>query len=91
MNRLEKLSDEKVFDIARQVVADFPDDKLQVAIEQLEKGGHLVSVTSCATKIGATPKSWSQRASSHARRRRCSNFLRMLFTRTAAGRMSRRR
>lgn len=43
MTRLEKLSDEKVFTIAKQVVADFPDDKLQTAIEQLEKDGQLVS------------------------------------------------
>jgi hypothetical protein len=43
MSRLEKLSDEKVFGIARNVVKDFPDDQLQAAIELLDKGGHLVS------------------------------------------------
>jgi AbiJ N-terminal domain 3 len=43
VKRLEKLSDDKVFSIAKQVIADFPDDKLQTAIEQLEKDGHLVS------------------------------------------------
>jgi hypothetical protein len=43
MQRLEKLSDERVFTIAKQIVADFPDDKLQAAVEQLEKDGHLVS------------------------------------------------
>jgi hypothetical protein len=43
MSRLEALSDEKVFNIAKQVVADFPDDRLQAAVEQLEKDGHLVS------------------------------------------------
>jgi len=43
MERLEKLSDEKVFTIAKQVVADFPDDKLQAAVEQLEEDGHLIS------------------------------------------------
>ncbi len=43
MTRLEKLSEEKVFNIAKQVVADYPDDKLQVAIEKLEKDGHLIS------------------------------------------------
>lgn len=43
MSRLERLSDEKVFNIAKQVVADFPDDKLRAAVEQLEKDGHLIS------------------------------------------------
>lgn len=43
MKRLEKLSDEKVFKIAKSVVEDFPDDKLQAAIEVVEKEGHLVS------------------------------------------------
>jgi hypothetical protein len=43
MRRLEKLSDEKVFNLAKNVVQDFPDDKLQAAIELLEKGGHLVT------------------------------------------------
>ncbi len=39
MSRLEKLSDEQVFHISKQVVADFPDDKLQAVVEQLEKDG----------------------------------------------------
>ncbi len=43
MSRLEKLSDEKVLGIARSVVKDFPDDKLQAAVELLDKDGHLVS------------------------------------------------
>ncbi len=43
MKRLEKLSDEEVFHIAKKVVADFPDDKLQAAIELIDKEGHLVS------------------------------------------------
>ena len=43
MARLEKLSDEKVFGVAKKVLGDFPDDKLQAAVEQLEKGGHLIS------------------------------------------------
>ena len=43
MSRLEKLYDEKVLCIARNVVKDFPDDQLQAAIELLDKDGHLVS------------------------------------------------
>jgi hypothetical protein len=43
LRRLEKLSDEKVLAVAKDVVKDFPDDKLQAAIELLEKDGHLVS------------------------------------------------
>jgi hypothetical protein len=43
MRRLEKLSDEKVLTVAKDVVRDFPDDKLQAAIELLEKDGRLVS------------------------------------------------
>lgn len=43
MRRLEKLSDARVFEVAKQVVEDFPDDELQVAIEHLEKDGKLVS------------------------------------------------
>src|SRR5208337_3692593 len=35
--------DEKVVDVARSVIRDFPDDKLQRALEELEEGGHLVS------------------------------------------------
>ena len=41
--RLEKLSDEKVFGVAKSVVQDFPDDKLLLAIELLEKDGHLIT------------------------------------------------
>ena len=43
MRRLEKLSDEKVFVVAKQVVEDLPHDKLQAAIELLAKDGKLVS------------------------------------------------
>ena len=43
MSRLEKLLDEKVFNIAKQVVSDYPNDKLQAAVEQIEEGGRLVS------------------------------------------------
>lgn len=43
MRRLEKLSDEKVVDVARSVIRNFLDDKLQRALEELEEGGHLVS------------------------------------------------
>ncbi len=45
MRRLEKLSDGAVLDIAKQVVKDFPDDKLQAAIEQLAGGGLVTDVT----------------------------------------------
>lgn len=43
MHRLEKLSDEKVLAIARQVAADHFHDGLQAAIETLESNGRLVS------------------------------------------------
>lgn len=43
MHRLEKLSDERVFKVAREVVRDFPDDELQAAIELIEKEGRLVT------------------------------------------------
>jgi hypothetical protein len=43
MRRLEKLSDEKVFGVAKSVVQDFPDDKLLAAVELLEKDGHLIT------------------------------------------------
>lgn len=43
MRRLEKLSDERVFKIAKRVAADYPSDKLLAAVEQLDKGGHLIS------------------------------------------------
>jgi hypothetical protein len=63
MKRLEKLSDEKVLAIARQVVEDFPDDKLRVAIEQLDKDGHLVTDLTrrhLATALNAWPLSGEQ-------------------------------
>ncbi|AXQ31765.1 hypothetical protein D0B54_15955 [Solimonas sp. K1W22B-7] len=43
MRRLQKISDEKVFRIAQEVVKDFPNDALQAAIESLGKNGRLVS------------------------------------------------
>ena len=43
MRRLEKLSDERVFAVAKSVLQDFPDDKLQAAVEQLDKEGRLLS------------------------------------------------
>ena len=43
MRRLEKLSDEQVLRLAKNVVNDFPEDRLQAAIEQLEKGGRLIT------------------------------------------------
>lgn len=43
MRRLEKLSDEQVFNLAKSVVQDLPDDKLLAAIEQIEKDDRLVS------------------------------------------------
>jgi len=43
MRRLENMSDDQVFAIAKGVVRDFPNDKLQAAIELLEKDGRLVS------------------------------------------------
>jgi AbiJ-like protein/abortive infection Abi-like protein len=43
MRRLEKLSDERVLSIAKAVASDYPDDKLQRAIETLEREGRLVS------------------------------------------------
>jgi len=43
MRRLEKLSDARVFAIAKSVLEDFPDDKLQAAVEQLDKEGRLLS------------------------------------------------
>jgi hypothetical protein len=43
MRRLEKLSDEKVYAIAREVVKTYPDDDLQAAIERLQENGRLVS------------------------------------------------
>ena len=43
MSRLEGLSDEKVFEIAKAVIQEFPDDKLVAAVEKLRADGHLVS------------------------------------------------
>lgn len=43
MRRLEKLSDEKVLAIAKQVVDECPHDRLQAAIENLENGNRLIS------------------------------------------------
>ena len=43
IRRLEKLSDEKVLAVARSVVRDFPDDRLQAAIEALDEGACLVT------------------------------------------------
>lgn len=43
MRRLEKLSDEKVFGIAKAALADFPDDALQAAVERLDNDGHLIT------------------------------------------------
>jgi hypothetical protein len=43
MRRLEKLSDEQVLEIARQVVHEYPHDALQAAIEELESSGRLLS------------------------------------------------
>lgn len=43
MGRLERLSDEQVLGVAKSVVNDFPDDRLQSAVELLEKEGHLVT------------------------------------------------
>jgi len=43
MRRLDKLSDERVLAVAKAVVRDYPDDKLQAAIETLESDGRLVS------------------------------------------------
>lgn len=43
MNRLENLSDERVLNIVKHVVADLPNDTLRAAIEQLEKDGRLIS------------------------------------------------
>jgi hypothetical protein len=43
MRRLEKLSDARVLEIARQVAGDFPDDALQAAIERLTAGDRLIT------------------------------------------------
>jgi len=43
MRRLEKLSNETVFTVAKSGLQDFPDDKLQAAVDQLGKEGRLLS------------------------------------------------
>lgn len=43
MARLQKLSGEAVLKVARQVVGDFPDDRLMAAIETLYNDGQFVS------------------------------------------------
>ena len=43
LRRLEKLSDEKVLQVARSILADFADDPLQAAVEQLIRHKQLVS------------------------------------------------
>jgi hypothetical protein len=43
MRRLMKLSDARVLAIAKEVIADYPDDRLQSAIEQLDQSGGLIS------------------------------------------------
>src|SRR5438132_1330729 len=43
LKRLQKLSDERVLVVAKAAVADYPDDKLQAAIEQLESDGRLIT------------------------------------------------
>ena len=41
--RLEKFSDQKVFEIANQVIEDFPDEALRAAIEKIEDAKLLIS------------------------------------------------
>jgi hypothetical protein len=43
LRRLEKLSDEKVLHVAKSVLADFADDPLQSAVEQLDRHKQIVS------------------------------------------------
>jgi hypothetical protein len=43
LRRLEKLSDEKVLHVAKSVLADFADDPLQSAVEQLDRHKQVVS------------------------------------------------
>ncbi|HEY6817661.1 MAG TPA: abortive infection family protein [Croceibacterium sp.] len=45
MRRLEKLSDGRVLEIAKEVVKDHPNDSLQTAIEQLADGGLVTDIT----------------------------------------------
>jgi hypothetical protein len=44
LSRLEKLSDEKVLQVAKLVLADVADDRLQSAVEQISQPNQLVSV-----------------------------------------------
>ena len=43
MSRLEKLSEEKVFLIAKRIVEENPDEKLKEAVERIEREGHLIT------------------------------------------------
>jgi AbiJ N-terminal domain 3 len=43
LRRLERLSDEKVFLIAKQVLDTYPDDNLQAAVEQADESCRLIS------------------------------------------------
>jgi hypothetical protein len=43
MRRLEKLTDKAVFDIAKNVIEDFPHDQLQAAIELLDRQCHRIT------------------------------------------------
>ena len=45
MRRLEKISDGRVLEIAKQVVEDYPNDKLEAAVEQLAGGGLVTDLT----------------------------------------------
>jgi hypothetical protein len=45
LRRLKNLSDERVLEIARQVVAEYPNDRLQVGIERVEAGGLITDLT----------------------------------------------
>jgi hypothetical protein len=44
LSRLEKLSDEKVLQVAKSVLADVADDRLQSAVEQISQPNQLVSL-----------------------------------------------
>jgi hypothetical protein len=43
MARLEKLPDQEVFKIAKQVLDDYPNDKLFAAVEKIEESKFLIS------------------------------------------------
>lgn len=45
MKRLDEISDERVIDIARQVVLDTSDEPLQAALEKLQQGGLISDIT----------------------------------------------